>query len=49
MAGVHGLEHVDRLRAAHLPHHDAIGTHSQRVTNQISDADLAGTLGVRWA
>ena len=41
MAGVHGLQHVHRLRPAHLAQDDAVGPHAQRVLDQIAHGDLA--------
>ncbi len=35
MAGVHGLQHVERLLASGLTHHDAIGPHPERVDQQL--------------
>ena len=34
VAGVHGLQHVDRLAAAHLAEDDAVGAHTQGVLDQ---------------
>ena len=44
MARIHGLQHVNALFAAHLTHHDTIGTHTQRVCHQLPDAHLAFAL-----
>ena len=41
VAGVHGLQHVQRLFAAHLAQDDAVGTHAQRVDHQLALADRA--------
>ncbi len=41
MAGVHGLEHVERFRATHLANDDAVGTHAESVVNQIALGYLA--------
>src|SRR5665811_2137419 len=49
MASVHGLEHVERLAAAHLAYHDAIRTHPKRVANQVADRDLALAFDVGWS
>ena len=49
VAGVHGLEHVERLGAADLAHDDAVGAHAQRVADELADADLALALDVRRA
>ena len=38
VAGVHGLEHVERLGAADLADDDAVGPHAQRVAHQVADA-----------
>ena len=35
VAGVHGLQHVEGFLAAHLAHHDAVGTHTQAVDDQL--------------
>ena len=36
MAGVHGLQHVEGLGAAHLADDDAVGPHPQRVADQVA-------------
>ena len=41
VAGVHRLEHVERLTATALSNDDAIGTHAQRVDDQLADRDAA--------
>ena len=41
VARVHGLQHVQRLLAAHLAHDDAVGTHTQGVDHQFADVDGA--------
>ena len=46
VAGVHGLEHVERLGAPDLAHDDAVGPHAQGVAHQVADAHLARALGV---
>ena len=46
VTGVHGLEHVERLRATALTDDDAVGPHTQRVADEVADADLAAPLGV---
>ncbi len=33
---VHGLQHVERLGAAHFADHDAIRTHSQAIAKQLA-------------
>ena len=38
VAGVHGLEHVQRLAAAHLADDDAVGPHAQGVDHELADA-----------
>jgi hypothetical protein len=35
MPGVHGIEHVESLFAAHLAHHNAIGAHTQAINHQL--------------
>ena len=40
--GVHRAAELERLRAADLPHHDAVGTHRQDELHEVPQADLAG-------
>ncbi len=47
MAGIHGLQHVEGFLAAALAENDAIGTHAQRVLDELTLADLALALDVR--
>ena len=47
VAGVHRLEHVERLGAADLADDDPVGPHAERVANEVADADLALALDVR--
>ena len=49
VTGIHRLEHVERFAAAALTDDDAIGPHTQRVADQVADADFAGALNVRRA
>ena len=49
VAGVHGLEHVERLAAAALADDDAVGPHAQGVAHQLADGDGALALDVRRA
>ena len=44
VAGVHRLEHVERLGAADLAHDDAVGAHAQRVDHELALGDLAPAL-----
>ena len=46
MAGVHGLQQVESLRAAHLADDDALGPHAQAVAHQVAHGDLALALEV---
>jgi hypothetical protein len=46
MAGVHRLQHVERLAAAHLADDDAVGPHAQRVAHEVTDRDLSLALHV---
>ena len=45
--GVHGLQHVERLAAAALAHHDPVRPHAQGVADEIANGDLALSLDVR--
>ena len=47
VAGVHRLEHVERLGAAALADDDPVGPHSQGVLDQVAGRDLALPLDVR--
>ena len=49
VAGVHGLEHVQRLAAAALPDDDPVGPHAQGVADELADRDRALALDVRRA
>ncbi len=49
MAGVHRLEHVERLATAALADDDAIRPHAQGVDHEVADGDAAATLDVRRA
>ena len=46
VARVHGLQHVQRLFAAHLAHDDAVRPHTQGVDDQLPDVDGALALQV---
>ena len=41
MAGVHGLQQVERLGSAHFAHDDAFGAHTQAVPDQVAHGDHA--------
>ena len=47
VAGVHGLQHVERLAAAALADDDAVGPHAQGVAHQLADGDRALAFDVR--
>ena len=47
MAGIHGLQQVERFRSAHLADDDAFGPHTQTVADQIAHGDLAFALEIR--
>ena len=49
VTGVHGLQHVEGLFAAHLAQHDAVGTHTQAVDHQLPLPDRALAFNVRRA
>ena len=46
VAGVHGLEHVERLGPAALADDDPVGPHAQGVADQVAGGDLALALDV---
>src|SRR3546814_19565078 len=46
MAGIHRLEHVERLAGAHLAHDDPVGAHAQRVLDQVALAYFAAPFDV---
>ena len=41
VAGVHGLQQVERLGSAHLADDDALGPHAQAVAHEVAHGDLA--------
>ena len=47
VAGVHRLQHVEALGATNLTDDDPVGTHAQRVADEIADRDLAAALDIR--
>ena len=47
VAGVHRLQHVERLAGANLADDDPVGPHAQRVLDQVALGDLALALDVR--
>jgi len=47
VARVHGLEHIEHLGAAHLPHDDAVGPHAEAVAHEVALGHLALPLDVR--
>ena len=49
MTSVHGLQHVECFTAADLADDDAVGAHTQRVADEVTDADLSPALDVRRA
>ena len=49
VAGVHRLEHVECLWAAHLADYDPVRAHSQGRDDQISVRDLLPAVGIRVA
>jgi hypothetical protein len=49
VAGVHRLEHVERLARAALTDDDAVGAHAEAVAHEVTDGDLASTFDVRRA
>ena len=49
MAGVHGLQQVERLGSAHFADDDPLGTHTQAVPDQVAHGDLALAFQVRRA
>ena len=46
VAGVHRLQHVERLGAAHFADDDAIGPHAQAVAHQVALRDFAAPFDV---
>src|ERR1700682_5667634 len=48
MAGVHGLQQVERLRSADFADDDAFRPHAEAVTDQFAHRDLTFTLDVGW-
>ena len=46
MAGVHRLQHIQRLTATHLADHDSVRPHPQRVPNQVTHGHGAFSLNI---
>ena len=46
MASVHGLQHVERFAATALTNHDAVGTHTQGVDQQVANRDATLALDI---
>ena len=49
MAGVEGLDQIESLIAAYLPHHKPVGPHPKRVANEVADRELTYTLRGGWS
>jgi hypothetical protein len=49
VTGVHRLQHVEALAAAHLAQDDAVRTHAQRVLEQVALVDAAAAFGALGA
>ena len=47
MAGVHGLEHVQRFAATALSDDDPVGPHTQGVDDQLANGDTALAANIR--
>ena len=47
VTGIHGLQHVEGLFAAHLADDDAVGAHTEAVTEQLPLADGALPFNIR--
>src|SRR5258708_2963240 len=48
VAGVHGLEHVQRLAATTLTDDEPVGAHSKTALDELSDGDSAFAFHVGW-
>ena len=48
VARVHRLQHVQRLGAATLAHHDPVRSHAQTVAHQVANRDGTSTFDVLW-
>ena len=48
MAGVHGLQHVQGLSAAHLTDKNSVRAHPKAVAQELPDRELAFALDVGW-
>ncbi|MPM94112.1 hypothetical protein SDC9_141255 [bioreactor metagenome] len=46
VTGIHGLQHIKRLTAAHLANDDAVRPHTQRVSHKIAYGDLPGSFEI---
>ena len=48
VTGVHSLQHVQSLAAAHLPDDQPVGTHPHRMPNQLAQRDGFLAAGKRF-
>ena len=46
MAGIHRLQHIESLGAAHFADNDAVGVHAETGANQVGNANLALPFGI---
>lgn len=46
VAGIHRLQHIEGLGAAHFADNDAVGVHAETGANQVGNANLALPFGI---
>ena len=46
MPGIHRLKHVKSLGAAHFADNDTVGTHPQRIADELALSDLADAFDI---
>ena len=49
VTSVHGLQHIERLLAAHLTDDDSVGPHTEGIDDEVANADSAMAFDVGWA
>ena len=49
VAGIHGLEHVERFFAANFADDDSVGPHTQAVDDQLTGLNRSFAVGIRRA
>jgi hypothetical protein len=49
VTGVHGLQHVNRFTRTDFTYNNAIGSHAQRIANEVPNGSFSGTFSICWS